>query len=124
MGMMEQNERGRAKGLPVDALEGRIEALARRSAIRLNESERLALLALVLDADREGTDPSQTESLLVSWFTRLEVERGVPRERALRRAEAFVAYLLDVSAQGEARAFDDLASALAEGEESADSLVQ
>ena len=86
----------------------------------LDEADRLALLDLVLDADREGTEPSETESLLVSWFTRREVDRGVPRERALRRAEAFVAYLLDISAQGEARAFDDLTTALAEGEESAD----
>ena len=120
MGMMEQNERGRAKGLPIDALEGRIEALVRRDAIHLGESDRLALLSLVLDADRAAADPSHTESMLVSWFTRREIDAGVPRERAIRRAEAFVAYLLDVSAQGEARAFDDLTTALAEGEESAD----
>jgi hypothetical protein len=109
---MEENERGRSRGLPLDALEGRIEALVRREALRLSDAERSGLLSLIGDAERDGGDPSNTETLLLSWFTRHEVEQGTRREDAIRRAEAFVAYLLDVSAQGEARAFESLTTAL------------
>ena len=109
---MEENERGRSRGLPLDALEGRIEALVRRESLRLTDPERAALIELVRDADRDGADPSNTESILLAWMTRREVDRGMARDRAIRRAEAYVAYLLDVSAQGEARAFEELSAAL------------
>lgn len=117
--MMEENERGRARGLPLDALEGRIEALQRRAAIKLTVPERTSLLELLRDADRDGADRGNTESLLLSWFTRREIEAQTPREQAIRRAEAYVAYLLDVSAQGEAKAFETLAESLAQAGESA-----
>ena len=109
---MEENERGRGRGLPIDALEGRLEALGRRNVLLLAPADRGRVLGLVSDLVANGTSGDDLVATLVGWFTRREATIGFGSSDAVRRAEAFVEYLLDVSAEGETRAFQRLSATL------------
>ena len=117
---MEENERGRERGLPVDAFEGRLEALVRRDVLTLTGSDRERVVSLVTDLAGSGAAGDDISAALVGWFTRHGVASGLASADAIRRAEAFIEYLLDVSAEGEARAFARLAEVLGVAGGSAD----
>jgi hypothetical protein len=112
VGMMEENERGRSRGLPVYALEGRLEALARRGVLKLSPDERASIVGIADECERGGAEGGYVASQLVAWFTRREKEKGVEGERAVRRGEAYVDYLLDLDAEGETPAFGKLSTTL------------
>ena len=109
---MEDNQRWRSRGLPVHAFEGRLEALARRGVLKLTAPERADVVAIVDEGERRDADGAQIASLLVAWFTRREAERGIEAEKAVRRGEAYVDYLLDLTAEGEIPAFGKLSATL------------
>jgi hypothetical protein len=113
VGMMEEIERGRGRGLPLDALEGRLELLRRRGVLALGGDESEQLVALVADLKRSEADGSAIEGNLVGWFTRFARRTGDTSANAVSTAEAYVDYLLDVSGDGELRAFEKLTAALA-----------
>jgi hypothetical protein len=112
VGMMEENQRGRIRALPVSALEGRLEALVRRGVLALSPAERDDIVAIAHEGERSGADSMQVGSQLVAWFTRREREKGIDGECAVRRSEAYVDYLLDLEAEGEMPAFGKLSQIL------------
>jgi hypothetical protein len=115
--MMEDVERRRGRGLPVDALEGRLELLRRRGVLAIDTETMGSLMALVSELNRAQADGCEIETNLVGWFTRLEKRSGVAPSEAVVRAEAYVEYLLDFSGAGELTAFGTLRAALGAGED-------
>src|ERR1043165_1724506 len=73
VGMMEENERGRERGLPIDAFEGRLEVLDRRRLVCLGQDEKERVLELVRDIISDGTSGEAIGDTLVAWFTRREM---------------------------------------------------
>jgi hypothetical protein len=111
VGMMEEIERGRGRGLPLDALEGRLELLRRRGVLTLTGEDAGQLVALVAELQRSQVDGLDLEGSLVGWFTRFAKRSGSEPTIAVAMADAFVDYLLDVSGDGELAAFDKLTAA-------------
>jgi hypothetical protein len=116
VGMMEEIERGRGRGLPVDALEGRLELLQRRGVLTLDAPSRNQLVELVDELNGAKVDGSEMATSLLGWFTRYARRAEPETGRAVAWAEALVGYLLDVSGEGELKAFEKLTSEIGKRE--------
>jgi len=112
--MMEDIERGRSRGLPVDALEGRLELLQRRGILLLDAPSREQLVDLVEELNNTQVDGSELAGNLLGWFTRYARRTYPETGRAVGWAEAIVGYLLDVTGEGELVAFAKLQAAIGE----------